>query len=359
MFSRVSPACAAALLLCACSAKEPTREDVRIVRTTTVSLADEGSRSEYSGEVRARHESTIGFRIAGRVAARLVEIGSRVKQGQPLARLEAGDAELNTGAARAQLEGLQTEYAQAKLDFERAQRLFERRFISQAELDRDRVSLESTRARLASAEAEFNLASNQEAYALLRAPQDGVVTEVHVEAGEVVQAGQPALSISADGEREVAIGIPESRLAEIREADTLHIELWARPGRYYVGRLRELAPTTDSATRLYTARIAIVDADPSIELGMTARVRFESRQDDRTYRLPLTALYQKGGDSFVWVVASDSSIVHSRAVQVADVGPDAIVVSEGLEPGETIVTAGVHLLFEGQKVRRADAPAEG
>ena len=123
MFSRVSPACAAALLLCACSAKEPTREDVRIVRTTTVSLADEGSRSEYSGEARARHESTIGFRIAGRVAARLVEIGSRVKQGQPLARLEAGDAELNTGAARAQLEGLQTEYAQAKLDFERAQRV--------------------------------------------------------------------------------------------------------------------------------------------------------------------------------------------------------------------------------------------
>src|SRR5262249_34983597 len=149
---------------------------------------------------------------------------------------------------------------------ERAKRLFERRFISQAEFDRDRVQLESARARLVAAQSQFELASNQNAYTVLLAPRDGVVTALQVEVGEVVAAGQAAASISADGDREIAIGVPESRLAEIRQAGDLQIELWARPGRYYIGRLRELAPMTDSATRQYTARITIADPDPAIEL---------------------------------------------------------------------------------------------
>jgi membrane fusion protein, multidrug efflux system len=348
-----------AVLLAACSSKQPAADDVRVVRTTTVTADDGSNRSDYSGEVRARYESTVGFRIAGRISQRLVEVGSRVRRNQPIAKLDAIDTELNVGSARAQLASVRSEHAQIELDFQRAQRLFERRFISQAEFDRDRVQMESSRAKLTAAEAEFALASNQHSYTVLLAPQDGVVTELRAEAGEVVQAGQAIATIAADGEREVVVGVPESRLEEIRAARQLQVELWARPGKLYAGRVRELAPMTDSATRQYTARVTIVDADPAVELGMTAHVRLAGQSAADIYRLPLTALYQKNGKSFVWIVAPDSSLVHSREVQVADVAQDAVVIASGIEAGDTVVTAGVHLLFEGQHVRRAAMRAAG
>jgi RND family efflux transporter MFP subunit len=347
-----------AVLLAACGAKQPPADDARVVRTMTVTGDEGSSRSDYSGEVRARYESAVGFRISGRITQRLVEVGTRVHRNQPLAKLDAVDTGLNVESARAQLASARSESAQVELDFQRAQRLFERRFISQAEFDRDRVQLESTRAKLTAAEAEFALASNQHAYTVLLAPQEGVVTELRAETGEVVQAGQPIATIAADGEREVVVGIPESRLEEIRAARELQVELWARPGRHYAGRVRELAPMTDSATRQYTARISIVDADPSIELGMTAHVHLAGQRAADVYRLPLTALYQKNGRSFVWIVAPDS-LAHLREVQVADVARDAVVIANGVAAGDTVVTAGVHLLFEGQHVRRATARAAG
>ena len=348
-----------AVLLAACGSKQPPTDDVRVVRTMTVTTDDGANRSDYSGEVRARYESTVGFRIAGRMSQRLVEVGTRVHRNQPIAKLDAVDAELNVGSARAQLTSVRSEYAQVELDFKRAQRLFERRFISQAEFDRDRVQMESARAKLTAAEAEFALASNQHSYTVLLAPQDGVVTDLRAEAGEVVQAGQAVATVAADGEREVVVGIPESRLEEIRAARQLQVELWARPGKLYAGRVRELAPMTDSGTRQYTARVTIVDADPTIELGMTAHVHLAGQRAADVFRLPLTALYQKDGKSFVWVVAPDSSLVHSREVVVADVAQDAVVVANGIAAGDTIVTAGVHLLFEGQHVRRAAMRAAG
>jgi membrane fusion protein, multidrug efflux system len=351
--SRVLALSVTAVLLAACGAEQPPADDARVVRTTTVTVDDGSSRSDYSGEVRARYESTVGFRVSGRIAQRLVEVGSRVHRNQPLARLDAVDAELNVGATKAQLASARSEYAQVELDFRRAQRLFERRFISQAEYDRDRVQMEGAKAKLTAAEAEFALASNQHSYTLLLAPQDGVVTEFRHEAGEVVQAGQAIATIAADGAREVVVGVPESRLEEIRAARELQVELWARPGKLYAGRVRELAPMTDSATRQYTARIAIVDPDQAIELGMTARVRLDRQQGADAYRLPLTALYQKNGKSFVWIVTPDSSLVHAREVQVGDVAQDAVLIANGVEAGETVVTAGVHLLFEGQLVRGA------
>lgn len=363
--SRVFGLLLPALMLSACGAKQSAPEEVRVVRTTTVAADDASSESEYSGEVRARYESVVGFRVAGRVTQRLVEVGARVRRNQPLARLDAVDAGLNVDSARAQLASARSEHTQMELDFERAKRLFERRFISQAEFDRDGVKLASTRAQLLAAESQFALANNQQAYTVLLAPQDGVVTALDVEVGEVVQAGQRAVSISADGEREVAISIPESRLAEIRQAGALQIELWAHPGRRYVGRVRELAPMTDSATRQYTARITIVDPDRAIELGMTARVRLANQPSlanqpgETVYRLPLTALYQKGGESFVWIVSPNPLQVHARRVEIAEVARDAVVISNGLQAGESVVTAGVHLLFEGQKVRHADVRVAG
>lgn len=343
-----------AMVLASCGSGEPPPEDVRVVRTVTVAAGDDQADSGYSGEVRARHESAIGFRIAGRVIERLVDAGARVQKGDPIARLDPEDAALNAESARAQLASAQSSYDQAKLDFERAEKLFARRFISQAELDRDRVTLDSSHAQFIAAQSQFDLASNQRAYTLLRAPHDGIVTEIGVEAGEVVNAGQPAAVVAADGEREVVISIPESRLEEVRQATGLEIELWAQPGRRYAGKVREIAPMTDSATRQYTARVTIADPDDSVELGMTARVFLESARDlAASYRLPLTALVQKDGKTWVWVVAPDTGRVGLRPVTVADMEQDSVIVAAGLKPAETVVTAGVNLLVEGQKVRPA------
>lgn len=347
-----------ALVLASCGSGEPAPEDVRVVRTVTVAAGGDLADSGYSGEVHARHESTIGFRVAGRVVERLMDAGDRVKKGEPLARLDPEDAALNAASARAQLASAQSAYDQAKLDYERAEKLFARRFISQAELDRDRVSLDSSRAQLVSARSQLDLASNQQAYTLLRAPHDGVVTEIRVEAGEVVNAGQPAAVVAADGEREVAISIPESRLEEVREAQGLAIELWARPGHRFAGTVREIAPMTDSATRQYTARVAIAEPDAHVEFGMTARVYLKSARGlASSYRLPLSALVQKSGKTYVWVVAPGSGRVALRAVTVADMDQDAVIVGAGLKPSDVVVTAGVNLLFAGQKVRLADASA--
>lgn len=346
------------MVLASCGSGAPPPEDVRIVRTITVAAGDDLADSGYSGEVHARHESQIGFRVAGRVIERLVDAGARVGKDQPLARLDPADAALNAESARAQLESARSKYAQAQLDFERAEKLFARRFISQAEFDRDRVTLDSNRAQFVAAQSQFDLASNQRAYTLLRAPHEGIVTEIDVEAGEVVNAGQRAAVVAANGEREVVISIPESRLEEVRRATGLSIELWAHPGRRYAGKVREIAPMTDSATRQYTARVTIADPDANIELGMTARVHLASARGlESSYRLPLSALVQKGGKTYVWVVIPDTGRVALRPVTVADMEQDSVIVRAGLKPAETIVTAGVNLLFEGQKVRLADEEA--
>jgi RND family efflux transporter MFP subunit len=346
------------MVLASCGSGDAPPEDVRIVRTVTVAAGDDQAHSGYSGEVRARHESQIAFRVAGRVVERLVDAGARVNKGQPLARLDPVDAALNVESARAQLESARSSYAQARLDFERAEKLFARRFISQAEFDRDRVTLDSSRAQLVAAQSQYELAGNQHAYTLLRAPHEGIVTEIGVEAGEVVNAGQRAAVVAANGEREVVISIPESRLEEVRQASGLTITLWAHPGRRYAGKVREIAPMTDSATRQYTARVTIADPDANIELGMTARVHLASARGLATsYRLPLSALVQKEGKTHVWVVANDTSRVALRPVTMADMEQDAVIVGAGLKPGETVVTAGVNLLFEGQKVRLAGAEA--
>jgi RND family efflux transporter MFP subunit len=346
------------MVLASCGSGEPPPEEVRIVRAATVAAGDDLADSGYSGEVRARHESQIAFRVAGRVVERLVDAGARVARDQPLARLDPVDAALNAESARAQLESARSNYAQAKLDFERAEKLFARRFISQAELDRDRVTLDSSRAQFVAAQSQFDLASNQRAYTLLRAPHDGIVTEIGVEAGEVVNAGQRAAVVAAHGEREVVISIPESRLDEVRQATELSIVLWARPGRRYAGKLREIAPMTDSATRQYTARVTIMNPDADVELGMTARVHLASARGLAAgYRLPLSALVQKAGNTHMWVVAPDTGRVVLRPVTVSDMEEDSVIVHAGLAPGETVVTAGVNLLFEGQKVRLAGEEA--
>lgn len=337
-----------AATLAACGKKEeaPPVKIERPALTHVVGAQADGGGSVYSGEIRARHEAQLGFRIGGKIVERLVDAGAVVRAGQPLARLDASDAALQAGAAEAQ-------YRVAEADTQRYRELHARGFVSQAALDAKEAALKS-------AAAQAGLTRNQSAYTTLRADRSGVVAAALAEAGQVVSAGQPVLRIAYDGEREVSISIPESQLASLKLGAPAEVSLWAGEAAVFKGRLRELAPAADPVSRTYPARVALDKSDAQPALGMTARVRFNPSADSRQaggknngFVVPLTAIFQQGDQSAVWVVAADRS-VGLRPVKVAAWRDDGAVIASGLAAGERIVAAGVHKLSAGEKIRIAE-----
>jgi len=330
----------AVLALAACGEKSPPPEakvtGPKLVKALKVGAGDTAQSHRYSGEVRARYESTLGFRTGGKIVARLVDAGAHVKAGQPLARLDPADAQLTAAQADANR-------ALAAAELKRTQDLRAKNFISQAALDAKETSAKA-------ADAQAGLARNQAAYTTLTADAAGVIAAVLAEPGQVVAAGQGVFRLARDGEREVAIAIPESRIAGLKVGDGATVELWA--GKSYKGVLRELAPAADPATRTFAARISIVDADPAVALGMTATVSFADAGADRIV-VPLAALIQKGDAASVWVIGKDGTVAQ-RPVEVERFGDGGAVLRGGLNPGELIVAAGAFKLTAGEKVRLAE-----
>lgn len=303
----------------------------------------------YSGEIRARHEAQLGFRIGGKIVERLVDAGATVKAGQPLARLDAADTALQASAAESQ-------YQLAEADAKRYRELRARGFVSQAALDAKETALKA-------AASQAGLARNQAAYTTLRADRSGVVAATLAEAGQVVSAGQPVLRVAQEGEREVAISIPESQLAGLKLGAPAEIILWASDGETrFTGRLRELAPAADPVSRTYPARVALDNAAEGLALGMTARVSFgpstsSGQTGGNSFIVPLTAIFQQGDKSAVWIVGADRSL-SLRPVKVASYRDDGAVIAGGLAAGERIVGAGVHKLSAGEKIRIVESGAK-
>ncbi|HUW25192.1 MAG TPA: efflux RND transporter periplasmic adaptor subunit [Gallionella sp.] len=301
------------------------------------SAAADGS-SIYSGEIRARYETQPGFRADGKIVERLVDTGARIKAGQALMRLDPGDAGLQLGAAEAR-------HQLAEADAKRYRELRSKGFVSQSALD----AMETT---LKAAAAQAGLAHNQSAYTTLYADHAGVVTAIFAEAGQVVEAGQPVLRLAQDGEREVAIAIPEPQLANLKIGAAAEITLLAADDHAapLAGHLRELAPMADPASRTYAARVTLTEPGPDVALGMTARVRFTASRKHDGLLIPLTAIFQQGKQAAVWIVAADRTI-SLRPVQVAAYRDDGAVIASGLAAGERIVSNGVHRLAAGEKIR--------
>lgn len=344
---------AAALLLSACQRPEaPAHEEVRPVQTLVAGRSGGTVDSKFSGELVARYESQLGFRVAGKVADRLVEVGSAVKRGQALLRLNPEQEALSLLAATADAQAAKSRVDQARIDLQRTEQLLAKNFASRAEFDHQKLALDQAEAQLRAAQAQRDAVANQRDYTVLSADRDGVVTAIHVEVGQVVGAGQVVIKVAADGEREVVISVPESRVDELRQARGLQVSVWAHPGRTWAGMLRELAPATDSVTRTYAARIAIREPDPKLlRLGMTASVAAKDVEGSSAIRLPLTAIVDKAGQRQVWVVDTKSSRVALRQVSLGSPQDDSVLVLTGLQGGETVVTAGVHMLQLGQRVK--------
>jgi RND family efflux transporter MFP subunit len=344
--------CAMAVLVVGCARKDAAPfEEVRPVRTTVARSSGGSVGATYSGEILARYESKLGFQVSGRVVARLVEVGSHAKRGQPLMRLDPAQETLHVVSAAADVEAAKSRMAQDRIDLERVEQLFARRFASQAEVDQARLALAQSESKLTSALAQRDIKQNQHGYTVLKADRDGVVTAINAESGQVVGAGQAVVTIAADGEREVRVSIPESRVDELKQAKALQISVWAQPGKTYAGALRELAPDADSVTRTYSARITVKGADAALRLGMTASVFAPDVEGRTAIRLPLTAIYDPDGEPLVWTVDPESSRVATRPVKLGAVHNDSVLVLSGLQGGEKVVTAGVHMLHAGQKVK--------
>jgi len=350
-------------LLAGCSRSGPPAEDVRPVRALTLATGTVGSSAEFSGDVRPRYESRLGFRVGGKISARKVDVGTVVKRGQVLMQLDPQDLRLGQAQAQANLRAAQTNYELARADMKRYQDLRSQNFVSQAVLDQKVAAARSAQASMEAARAASSEQANQTGYASLESDTDGVVTGIDAEVGQVVQAGTPVVRVARTDEKEVVIGVPEDQVDELRNVTDVKVRLWADPDRSIPGKIREVAPVADPATRTYTVKVAIPARD-DIRLGMTAVVQLAHAGAGSAIRVPLSALYQNKGATSVWVI--ENGAVRLVPVQVGGVSGNDVLLAGGVKPGQAIVTAGVNLLKPGQKVkvlaadvaRRGDAEAE-
>ena len=335
--------------LAACSKPAPQPEPVRAVKVMKVGASGVAAAHEYAGEVRARVESRLGFRVAGKIIKRQAEVGQRVKVGQLLAQIDPQDYKLAFEAASALVAAATTNRDLAAADYKRFAALKDQNFISGAELERRETALKAAQAQLEQAQAQVKQQGNQTGYANLVADVSGIVTAVEAEPGQVVAAGTPVVRIAQDGARDVVFNVPEDRLRETAMGTAVTVKQWAQEGQTQ-GRVREVAASADPATRTFPVKVA-VDAKDAPALGSTVYVYpASSYAGVQVIKLPTSALFQSGKASHVWVLDTQSMTVKSTPVQVATADGNEAVIEGGLQAGMQVVTAGVHVLAAGQKV---------
>ncbi len=345
-----------AVLLAGCSRPEPAPDPVRAVRTLTVSSQTAGGSFEYAGEVRARTESRLGFRVGGKILKRAAELGETVKAGQVLAQLDPQDLRLGQDAARASVAMAQAGFDQNAADFKRYKDLSEQGFIGGAELERREAALKTARAQLDQARAQANVQGNQAAYATLFADAGGVITGIDAEPGMVVAAGASVLRLARDGPRDVVFSVPEDKVGLIKalaaQAGAFTVTLWGAGGAPLAASAREISASADPVTRTFLVKLDIGNAAVTgARLGQTAAVQVALPPTVGVTKLPLSALRDVQGRSAVWLVDRASMTVASQVVQLAGADGNEAVIAGGLVPGQIVVTAGVHVLNPGQKVR--------
>jgi RND family efflux transporter MFP subunit len=324
------------LILSGCEKNNsPLTMTERPALTVVVGENSHDSGATYSGEVRARYETQLGFRLGGKIIERLVEPGTHVKTGQPLMRLDAEDAGLQLGSTEAQ-------FNLSEAELKRYRDLYAKGYISKSALD-------SKEANFKSLLAQKGLARNQQGYTTLYADHGGIITATLAEVGQGVAPLQPVVKMALDGEREIAISIPETHLSNMKIGLKADVTLISTPVPL-LGHLREISPIADPASRTYTARIVLSHSSSDVALGMTARVHFASTTKSVGICIPLTALYQQGKQTAVWIVAANHT-VSLRPVQVESYRDEGAIISSGLVEGERIVSNGVHRLADKEKIR--------
>ena len=340
-------------VLLACSKPQPVEEPVRAVRTLTVQTGTSALQHEYAAEVRPRTESRLAFRVGGKLVRRMANLGDTVTAGQALAQIDASDLRLGQDAARAAVSTATAQQDLSETEFKRYKELREQGFISGLELERREAALKSSRSQADQAKAQASLQSNQAAYAVLTADAAGVVTAIDAEPGAVLAAGTPVLRLAHDGPRDAVFSVPEDRANALRalrgKVGALKLRPWGDGEALLPATVREVAAAADPATRTFLVKADI--GATVLRLGQTATVLVDAPAVAGVIKLPLTAVFQQAGQSAVWLVDKATMVVRAQRVGLAGADGNLVLVSTGLSPGQAVVTAGVHALTDGQKVR--------
>lgn len=340
--------------LAGCSRPEPPPEPVRAVKLLTVGTSEVQAQRLFAADVRARVESRLGFRVAGKLVQRPVELGQAVRAGQLLAQLDARDYRLAVQAAQAQVAAATTQRDLAQADYERFAQLKAQNFISGAELDRRRASLQAAQAQLTQALAQASSQGNQENYTQLRADADGVVTAIEAEPGQVLEQGQTVLRLAQGGARDAVFAVPEDLVGQLRVGQEVAVRPWgggAEGAAKLRATVRDIAASADPVTRTFTVKAAL-SGSPLPPLGATLTVYPSAFAPSgvQALRLPTSALWAQGQQTAVWVFDAASSTVRAQVIEVAQVDGNEVLVRAGLQAGAQVVATGVHVLAPGQKV---------
>lgn len=355
MFSRTRPGiltmAAAILLLGACdrgSGPEPALQPVLVVQVTA---AGAGSTS-FAGQVMAREESPLAFRVAGKLVDLRVDIGDPVRRDQVLAVIDASDLQAQARAAQAQLDAAQAELGRARADQSRFNELADEQLVSRSTLDAQNATAVAAQGQVNAALATRDLARNQASYSQLRAPAAGVIAARNAEVGQVVGAGQAVFTLAVNGPREVAFAVSEGS-QPIEVGQPVQVSVWSQPGLSWAGTVREVSPAADPASRTFAVRSTVDAPAGTLQIGQSARVHLA---DEATAELqvPMTALQRDGDRTAVFVVDAATSTLKLRPVRLGRFSSEQVTVAEGVGPGDWVVAAGGHLLRAGQKVLPVD-----
>lgn len=341
---------AVALLVACGHAKSPSPE-IKFVIVEKVSTQGERGGRLYAAVVKPRIESVQSFRVGGRIAARLADVGDHVTQGQVLAALDANDWALNAQTVHGQLTAAIAQRDSAQADLARFEQLTGEKLMSAAELDRQQHAVAAAIGQVAALTAAAREADNKLSYAKLRADADGVVTQVTAEPGQVVSEGTPVITIARTAERELEFSIPEQRRGSIRLGQTVQVSLWSEPATRLEARVRWIAPSADVATRAFPVRASLLVWPPGLLFGMTASVRVPAdASSPAQVTVPIAAVFDHGSAKAVWVVDPKAGVLRIAPAEVTALDGNRYVVSGGLHPDDLVVTAGVHRLRAGDHV---------
>ncbi|MFT4276613.1 MAG: efflux RND transporter periplasmic adaptor subunit [Rhodopseudomonas sp.] len=340
--------------LAGCDGKDAKQEQSkRPVLVTAVHYAPQAPERSFVGTIKPRTETDVGFRVTGKVAKRLVEVGDTVEIGQKLAVLDQTDLKLQAEQADAEHSAAKGVLAQAIASENRARELRAKGWATEAQMDQARATADEARARFARAERSVELTRNALSYASLEADSRGVVAASLVEPGQVVAAGQAAFRLARIGEKEAVVAIPETLITRATKG-LADVTLWSEPGRHYAAKLREVAPLADPATRTFLAKFSLPDADERVALGMTATLTLTDLDKIRVARVPLSALFNQGGQSSLYVVDAAGG-VRLKPVAVKAYESEDVLITDGVAEGEQVVTLGVQKLDPAEKVRVVSA----
>jgi len=339
--------CLPAILLAApASAAEPALARVKAITAQASTVA---AAVVITGDVQAKFQSNIAFRVSGKMAERLVEVGEHIGADQVLARLEPQEQQVNRDTAQAALVSAEALLTQAKVGFERQKELMRSGYTTRTTYDQAEQTLRTTQASVDSAHAALETAQEQFGYTDLKAGVAGIVTARDAEAGQVVQAGQTVFTVAQDGPRDAVFTVSETLLAEPPDGDRVEVTLQARPTVRTVGTMREISPALDPQSGGVKVKLALDPVPPEMTLGsvVVGTGRFRPEQ---AVTLPWSALYRWENGPAVWVLDPRTDTVTPRSVRIARYAGSALVLSDGVKAGERVITAGIQLLRPGQRV---------